>query len=997
MTSHTGDVLAEENWTYNSFQVLTYTDPRRLTTQYGYDGAGRKISENAEERHTTFSYDSLGFLERIDNGVTVLVQKRNLEGLIAEQWEEDSKNQKENRMQFFYNSENQKDKAVRTTSQGDAIDIFTYKNGKLFTHTDPNNAITQFIYNENFINNLGQKVLQKTSIDPHLNSQIETFDASGHLISMEKKDPKSLTTFKEEYFYDCSGNLSKRVSYVYLDGKPIRQIYVTWNHDSMGRVKQEKEAEQKTTTYEYDSRGRIKFKTLPDGVRLEYSYDGADRLKGITSSNEKIQYEYSYEKGPDPKEIKDLVTKIILKRKHNLFGQITSETQSIIQITWNYDAIGRCKSMTLPDSSFVHYKYKDGHMSLVQRKAPDESLLYEHKYTEFDKNGHVEKEELIFNNINLSTTHDLLERPISQGCSLLEHSVEYNLLGQVKAVHNPIFGSKIYEYDSLHQLKSEGDQTYLFDSLGNPSEYSINTLNQIESASQYTFKYDSNGNPIERIAYGQSLKYEYDSLGRLITIMYPLSKRVQYTYDPLSRLHSKETYRYIEGVWVKQKKIYYLYDQECEIGTMDETGRLLEFKVLGLGIKGDIGAAVAIELGNRIYAPLHDFSGNIIALISSEGQIDECFAMDAFGKEKYKKYSSNPWRYCSKRTEEGLIFFGKRFYDPSLKRWLTPDPTGFSDGSNLYLYVLNSPLNRLDLFGLFSEDKFSVFQPVNIYVPVSQILNMPSMQGFLCNGSINGVAVDFYVFHTQWHKLKFSMEELKAGTINLSGHLNELIPSTGKCIGMVSFGNGINTTLQEFGETNQAIAEKIAGPLMISLYNPTEGLRNDKGRVDQEHDFVDTPTVCRTRQFMIWGSNHLNKINPELFWLIIPHSENGLITRRSLEKMPLEAQEVIQKNVHIFALGPADCIPLYYAASVENVFSDQDYVTGFGPCGVAKKYLNHEDYHVEIHKCISSSADKILMIADHGILAPTYKKAWSQKIGRLHTTIGFYGKNKSSR
>ena len=63
---------------------------------------------------------------------------------------------------------------------------------------------------------------------------------------------------------------------------------------------------------------------------------------------------------------------------------------------------------------------------------------------------------------------------------------------------------------------------------------------------------------------------------------------------------------------------------------------------------------------------------------------------------------SQPWRFSSKRTDEEshLIYFGRRYYDPSLGRWLTQDPLGYADGPNLYAYVSNNPLTHQDLYGL---------------------------------------------------------------------------------------------------------------------------------------------------------------------------------------------------------------------------------------------------------------------------------------------------------
>ena len=63
---------------------------------------------------------------------------------------------------------------------------------------------------------------------------------------------------------------------------------------------------------------------------------------------------------------------------------------------------------------------------------------------------------------------------------------------------------------------------------------------------------------------------------------------------------------------------------------------------------------------------------------------------DAFGDGLSEEI---PYAYAGKRYDPktGLIYFGKRYYDPSLRRWLTPDPIGPEDHSNLYQYVFNNP------------------------------------------------------------------------------------------------------------------------------------------------------------------------------------------------------------------------------------------------------------------------------------------------------------------
>ena len=51
--------------------------------------------------------------------------------------------------------------------------------------------------------------------------------------------------------------------------------------------------------------------------------------------------------------------------------------------------------------------------------------------------------------------------------------------------------------------------------------------------------------------------------------------------------------------------------------------------------------------------------------------------------------------------ETKLVHFGFRDYDPYTGEWTAKDPIGFAGGdSNLYGYVLNDPVNLVDVLGL---------------------------------------------------------------------------------------------------------------------------------------------------------------------------------------------------------------------------------------------------------------------------------------------------------
>ena len=47
----------------------------------------------------------------------------------------------------------------------------------------------------------------------------------------------------------------------------------------------------------------------------------------------------------------------------------------------------------------------------------------------------------------------------------------------------------------------------------------------------------------------------------------------------------------------------------------------------------------------------------------------------------------------------GLVYLRTRWYDPATGTFLTPDPMGYHDSSNLYAFAKNDPVNRSDPTG----------------------------------------------------------------------------------------------------------------------------------------------------------------------------------------------------------------------------------------------------------------------------------------------------------
>ena len=255
-------------------------------------------------------------------------------------------------------------------------------------------------------------------------------------------------------------------------------------------------------------------------------------------------------------------------------------------------------------------------------------------------------------------------------------------------------GSTVYTYDDASQLTSETnkftaqyDQYYnCIEKNGNPQP--VDVLNQIQG-----LPYDANGNLIKS-------GFHFDAFDQLTQAAGENS-----VYDALGRR-------------LQKGHTSYLYIDDEEIGSF-EALQPQELKIPGYQ------NIVAIEMKNRPYAPVQDVQGTIRYLIDwKTKKIVQENICDAFGMGLTEAI---PYAYAGKRydAKTNLIYFGKRYYDPELSRWLTRDPLGPIDHSNLYQYVFNNPFAYQDPTGEFA---FALAIPLLVW---GAELALPSLTAFV--------------------------------------------------------------------------------------------------------------------------------------------------------------------------------------------------------------------------------------------------------------------------
>lgn len=705
--------IGQEIFEYKGSKLSKTTDLESNSTQYTYDGLGRKIGKEKCGCLTTYQYDFLGNIAVIceENGNNSLYThyEYDLLGQILEKKNTNADGKILTQISYSYDCNGNVQAIKKNINGQNAIDIFTYDSfNREICHQDPQGNLTITQYDENTFNQHGQQVLKKTIKDPQQISTVKMYDPYSRLVKEEKLNAASQIIAAEEIDYDPCGNQLLHQNHVYQKTNYINTRNVKSVYDSCNRIKSMTRAfgtpEARTTALTYYPNGKLASKTTPDGVTLNYTYDGLDNLKSINSSDGKLLHTFIYNRIGYLLSASDELNNLKIVREVDAHGNTLSEKfPNGMVVKKNYDLFHRPTSITLPDGSKVVYNYDPLFLRSVKRLSSCGETLYNHTYQTYDESGYLLTENLIGNCGSVFHTTDIKGQSVSISSNYFKEDCKFDSVGNLT---NQVINktNRIFSHDDLSQIISEPDHTYVHNSLynrtqDNEKKYQYNGLDEHLSYEDFSCSYDLRGNLIEKSVLGQTQTFAYDPLNRLIEAVIG-SKKIFFNYDPLGRRTSKT----IQDINGNKFKEYILYDGDHDIGTISEKGDINQLRILGLG--NHLKRSIAIELEGKIYAPFQDNQGNVRELVDiTSNVLAATYDYTAFGKQLLSNNEVfNPWQYASKRfdTDLGLINFGKRDYDPLLGRWLSVDPAGFIASHNLYQFNFNNPFRYTDPDGQFA-------------------------------------------------------------------------------------------------------------------------------------------------------------------------------------------------------------------------------------------------------------------------------------------------------
>jgi RHS repeat-associated protein len=214
--------------------------------------------------------------------------------------------------------------------------------------------------------------------------------------------------------------------------------------------------------------------------------------------------------------------------------------------------------------------------------------------------------------------------------------------------------------------------------------------------------------------WGSAYDLTYDAWNRLAKVMAGASTVATFVYDGQNRRITKTVSGTIR---------HYYYSSQWQILEERVGASAIADRQFVWGTRY-VDDLVLRDRGAERFYVLHDYF-NCTAVVDTSGTVQERYGYEAFGQVRFmtaafgsRSASIYEWEtlYGAYRwdSESGVYQVRYRYLHATLGRWLTRDPLGEKDGSNLYFYVVNDPVNAIDVLGLTWDTPSSTVTPVEL-------------------------------------------------------------------------------------------------------------------------------------------------------------------------------------------------------------------------------------------------------------------------------------------
>jgi RHS repeat-associated protein len=762
------------SYNFTDGTMLSGVDPKGYNTTYKFDIVGRVVKVTyPNDNFVSYAYnDAINYVNATnENGW--LTQKR-YDGLARLSTVNRFVNGK-----LYSNSTyafNWQDKTVASKDQVGNTYLYVYDAlGRLTSSTTPDGKSVILSYND-------FESWSRTK-DQDGNYRCAYYDRLGRLISVvEYADSNCIApilngvAYVTNYSYDEVGNLrtvtnaaTKSTSYYYTNLNRLTSINYS---------------DGTSENYTYDNNGNTVSKINRNNVQTNYSYDSLNRLStiiypGITFTPDNYTYD------PNGNLLKLTSQNATLTYIYDSRNRVTGETYSINGGHVNGPLGGPTMGPSVPPGTFSSgYSFTYGYTgeTLAQITYSDfmtagysydglgrvagvriATATYHPNATTFSYYPNDKMKGIAFaNGLMANYTYDSLSRPVqitlkNSTNTFFSLAYGYNNTGTVNSVIGQVNRANLSErycYDPLRRLTNavlwKGATTilsYQYDGVGNRRSqttngastitYSYNPANnQLTSSTSNSSSYAYNPDGSLKqwnytLAGAHTNTYAWDVPGNLVRFFHDGSFQGSYAYDGLGRR--------VETVESSTETFYAYLGTEtlADFGTSGAGNNYVYANGLRIArVNGawDITPTVVYYHEDALGSTRLVTSSTKTVLFSDSYQP---YGLDngATGSETYK-FTGKP---VSQTT--GLYYDYHRWYDPSLGRFISPDPKRGHltnpQSLNLYIYALNLPTGITDPTG---EDGCWIFSSI-------------------CNTVSSGAS-------STWNTLSTGASNLYTGTVN---------------------------------------------------------------------------------------------------------------------------------------------------------------------------------------------------------------------------------------
>ncbi len=204
-------------------------------------------------------------------------------------------------------------------------------------------------------------------------------------------------------------------------------------------------------------------------------------------------------------------------------------------------------------------------------------------------------------------------------------------------------------------------------------------------------------------------------------------KKVLCEYDPQGRRIRKTVYLWATSDYstTPTSDVAFVYDGWNLVAEVNATPKtLVRGYVWGTDLSGSMQGAGGVggllwvrPSGQNPQFVAHDGNGNVVGWTdAANGAATARYEYGPFGEAIRRTgtlAAQNPFRWSTKYTDDetDLVYYGYRYYSPSMGRWISRDPIEEEGGNNLHGFAQNDSVGRFDITGLIAPHHDDPYNP----------------------------------------------------------------------------------------------------------------------------------------------------------------------------------------------------------------------------------------------------------------------------------------------